>query len=181
MEKTLVIHPDDRSTDFLKPIYENLEGDVNVITDGYYKDSIRVFIDQADRVIMLGHGSPNGLFNVGKFYGCNNGYIVDETMIASLGNKPNNMYIWCNADKFVNRFYLKGFYSGMFISEYGEATYCNTPTNPGDVEKSNDLFSTIIGKNIMLEAKELCDKAKSEYYLSENKVAEYNNQRLYYK
>ena len=33
----------------------------------------------------------------------------------------------------------------------------------------------------MLEAKELCDKAKAEYYLSENKVAEYNNQRLYYK
>jgi hypothetical protein len=102
-------------------------------------------------------------------------------MIASLGNKPNNMFIWCNADKFVNRFHLKGFYSGMFISEYSEATYCNTLTNPGDVEKSNDLFSAIVGRNIMLEAKELCDKAKVEYYLSDNKVAEYNNQRLYYK
>ena len=180
MEKTLVIHPDDRSTDFLKPIYENLEGDVNIVTGGYYKSTIRAFIDQADRIIMLGHGSPGGLFSVGKFYG-SEGYIVDETMVASLGNKPNNMYIWCNADKFVNRFHLKGFYSGMFISEYSEAAYCNTPANPGDVEKSNDLFSAIVGRNIMLEAKELCDKAKLEYYLSENKVAEYNNQRLYYK
>lgn len=180
MEKTLVIHPDDRSTDFLKPIYENLEGDVNVVTGGYYKSTIRAFIDQADRIIMLGHGSPGGLFSVNKFYG-SEGYIIDETMVASLSNKPNNMFIWCNADKFVNRFHLKGFYSGMFISEYSEAAYCNTPTNPGDVEKSNDLFSAIVGKNIMLEAKELCDKAKAEYYLSENKVAEYNNQRLYYK
>ena len=179
--RTLVIHPKDRSTDFLKPIYESIEGDVHVITSLYYKDTVRALIDQSDRIIMLGHGSPAGLFAVGQFEDCSNGMIIDETMVASLGNKPNNMFIWCNADKFVNRFHLKGFYSGMFISEYGEATYCNTPANPGDVEKSNDLFSAIVGRNIMLEAKELCDKAKLEYYLSDNKVAEYNNQRLYYK
>ena len=179
--KTLVIHPSDRSTDFLKPIYESIEGDVTIITEGYYKDSIRTFIEQADRIIMLGHGSPAGLFAVGKFYGCNNGMIIDETMVAALGNKFNNIYVWCNADKFVDRFHLKGFYSGMFISEYGEASYCNTPTNPGDVEHSNDLFSSIVGRNIMLEAKNLRDMAKVNYYLPNNKVAEYNNQRLYYR
>jgi hypothetical protein len=107
--------------------------------------------------------------------------IIDETMVASLGNKPNNIYIWCNADKFVDRFHLKGFYSGMFISEYIEATCCNTQANPGDVERSNDLFSAIVGRNIMLEAKNLRDLAKIEYYLPNNKVAEYNNQRLYYR
>ena len=69
----------------------------------------------------------------------------------------------------------------MFISEYGEALYCNTPTNPGDVEHSNNLFSAIVGRNIMLEAKNLRDMAKVNYYLPNNKVAEYNNQRLYYR
>jgi len=177
---TLVIHPNDRSTDFLKPIYENIEGDVNVITGGYYKDTVRAFIDQADRIILLGHGSFAGLFSVGQFKGCN-GMIIDGTMVASLGNKPNNIYIWCNADKFVNHFYLKGFYSGMFISEYSEANYCDTPTNPGDVEHSNNLFSDIVGKNIMLEAKNLCDVTKTNYYLPNNKIVEYNNQRLYFK
>ena len=178
---TLVIHPNDRSTDFLKPIYENIEGDVNVITGGYYKDTVRAFIDQADRIILLGHGSFAGLFSVGQFEGCN-GMIIDETMIISLGNKPNNMYIWCNADKFVNRSpLLKGFYSGMFISEYTEALFCNTPTKVGDVEYSNDLFSDIVGKNTMLEAKQLCEVVKTRYYIPGNKVAEYNNQRLYFK
>jgi len=178
---TLVIHPSDRSTDFLKPIYESIEGDINVINGGYHKDVVRELISKADRVIMLGHGSPAGLFSVGKFEGCNNSFIIDETMVASLGNKPNNIYVWCNADKFVDRFYLKGFYSGMFISEYSEADYCNTIANPGDVEYSNDLFSAIVGRNITLEAKNLCDIAKVNYYLPNNKVAEYNNQRLYFK
>ena len=102
--RTLVIHPKDRSTDFLKPIYESIEGDVHVITGLYYKDTVRALIDQSDRIIMLGHGSPAGLFAVGQFEDCSNGMIIDETMIASLGNKPNNIYVWCNADKFVNRF-----------------------------------------------------------------------------
>ena len=179
--RTLVIHPKDRSTDFLKPIYESIKGDVHVITSLYYKDTVRALIDQSDRIIMLGHGSPAGLFAVGQFEDCSNGMIIDETMVASLGNKPNNIYVWCNADKFVNRFHLKGFYSGMFISEYGEASYCNTVANPGDVEHSNNLFSAIVGRNIMLEAKNLRDMAKIEYYLPNNKVAEYNNQRLYYR
>lgn len=178
---TLVIHPSDRSTDFLTPIYESIEGNITVLSGDWPKDEVRELIEQSDRVIMLGHGSPFGLFSVGQFPS-NNGYIIDESMVEALSNKPNNIYVWCNADRFVNRFpSLKGFYSGMFISEYGEASYCNTPTNPGDVEKSNDLFSAIVGKNIMLEAKQLCEVAKAEYYLSNNKVAEYNNQRLYSK
>ena len=176
----LIIHPTDRSTDFLKPIYANIT-DATILNSGVGKGQVAKLISEHDRIIMLGHGSPAGLFAVGQFEDCSNGMIIDETMVASLGNKPNNIYVWCNADKFVNRFHLKGFYSGMFISEYGEASYCNTVANPGDVEHSNDLFSAIVGRNIMLEAKNLRDMAKIEYYLPNNKVAEYNNQRLYYR
>jgi len=178
---TLVIHPNDRSTDFLKPIYKSIEGNITVLSGGYSKDIVRELINQSDRVIMLGHGSPMGLFAVGQFKDCSNGMIIDESMVKVLSNKPNNIYVWCNADKFVNRFPLKGLYSGMFISEYSEAAYCNTVANPGDVERSNDLFSAIVGKNIMLEVKNLRDMAKVNYYLPNNKVAEYNNQRLYSK
>lgn len=176
--KTLVIHPSDSTTEFLKPIYSGIEGAV-VLRGNQTKDEVRQMIEESDRVIMLGHGSPGGLFSVGRFQQCTNGMIIDESMVAALGNKPNNIYVWCNADKFVDRFHLKGFYSGMFISEYSEAFYCNTPTKPGDVESSNDLFAEIVGKNIMLEAKNLRDMAKVNYYLPNNQVAKYNNQRIY--
>lgn len=186
MEKTLVIHPQDRSTDFLIPIYMDLKSfpdfdDVTIIRGGVEKDYVRQMIEESDRVIMLGHGSPSGLFSVGNFQYCNNGLIIDESMVAALGRKKNNIYIWCNADQFVNRYHLNGFYSGMFISEYGEASYCRVYAAPGEVEKSNDLFAAVVGKNILNEAKELCFKAKMNYYIQDSEVNYYNNERLYWR
>jgi hypothetical protein len=178
--KTLVIHPSDPSTDFLKPIYANLAGEVLVLNRGKTKDEVRELINQHDRIIMLGHGIPQGLLSIGQF-DTKNGLIIDETMIAALGTKRNNVYIWCNADRFVKHYYLKGFYSGMFISEYSEAVYCRVPTFAGEVEQSNDMFAKIVGENIEMEAKNLCDITKINYYITESKVTKYNNDRLYWK
>ena len=181
MEKTLVIHPDDRSTDFLKPIYSGIKGKM-VVTGGHYgKNTIRKLIEISDRVIMLGHGSPYGLFSVGRFSDCTNGYIVDNTMIEALEYKLNNIYIWCHANQFVERHKLNGFYSGMFISEYGEANACGVGTYEGEIEQSNDLFSEIVGKNINTDSQLLCEIAKQEYYIHDSKVNEYNNTRLNWK
>ena len=109
MEKTLVIHPYDSSTEFLKPIYSGLESAV-VLRGTYTKDYVRQMIEESDRVIMLGHGAPSGLFSVGKFQYCNNGMIIDESMVAALSGKKKHVYIWCNADQFVNRYHLNCFY-----------------------------------------------------------------------
>ena len=179
--KTLIIHPADESTDFLKPIYANVTGDVTIVTGGYTKDEVRQMILEADRVMMMGHGSPNGLFSVGQFGDTKNGMIIDATMLTALARKPNNVYIWCNADRFVEYFHLNGFYSGMFVSEYGEAVWCKVPTVIGDVEVSNDLFAEIVGKNIMMEAKNIHDNTKLLYHIEGNKVAKYNNERLYWR
>jgi len=177
MEKTLVIHPYDPSTHFLRPIYSEMMA--TVITGGQWnKNTIRELIEQSDRVIMLGHGSPSGLFSMGKFSDCNNGFIIDSTMVGALSNKPNNVYIWCHANQFVERHELNGFYSGMFISEYGEAHYCGVNTYMGEVEQSNDLFAEVVGQNINLESSLLCEVAKQEYYLSHSEVNKYNNTRL---
>ena len=66
MNKILIIHPDDRSTDFLKPIYANVENPT-LITGGCTKTQIKELIESHDQVIMLGHGSPGGLFSMGQF------------------------------------------------------------------------------------------------------------------
>jgi hypothetical protein len=178
MIKTLVIHPDDRSTDFLKPIYQHLD-DATILTGGKTKDEVRELIEQHDQVIMLGHGSLSGLFSCGNFG--SSAMIIDYSMVAALGNKKNNIYIWCNADQFVNMYYLKGFYTGMFISEYGEAVYCKVPTFIDEVEQSNTLFANIVGQSILMEAKNIQANTKLLYHIPHSEVNKYNNERLYWR
>jgi hypothetical protein len=178
MIKTLVIHPDDRSTDFLKPIYQHLD-DATILTGGKTKDEVRKLIEQHDQIIMLGHGSLSGLFSCGNFG--SSAMIIDYSMVAALGNKKNNIYIWCNADQFVNMYYLKGFYTGMFISEYGEAEYCKVPTFIDEVEQSNTLFANIVGQSILMEAKNIQANTKLLYHIPHSEVNKYNNERLYWR
>ena len=56
----LVIHPDDRSTDFLKPSYADLDATVLTQRDEFY--NLAETMKRHNRIIMMGHGSPNGLF-----------------------------------------------------------------------------------------------------------------------
>jgi len=176
---TLVIHPEDPTTDFLKPIYSNIENAI-VLRKDYTKDQVRQMIEDSNRIIMLGHGSPDGLFSVGRFDGCVNGYLIDETMVAALGGKKNNIYIWCDANQFVEKYHLRGFYSGMFISEYYEANYYRVyaDRNKKEIEQSNALFAEVVGKNILRESENLYLMAKSNYYIHNSEVSFYNNERL---
>jgi hypothetical protein len=107
--------------------------------------------------------------------------IIDHSMVAALGSKKNNIYIWCNADRFVNMYYLKGFYTGMFISEYSEASYCEVPTFIDEVEQSNALFASIVGYSVLMEAKNIQANTKLLYHIKNSGVSKYNNDRLYYR
>jgi hypothetical protein len=103
-------------------------------------------------------------------------------MIPYLKQKENNVYIWCNADKFVDVFGLKGFYSGMFISEVGESNYCGLPGMSQEiVDESNYGFCNIIAKHINEDKELIHENVKKEYGLiaETNPVAFYNNNRLY--
>lgn len=176
---TLVIHPDDRSTDFLKPIYENIKA--TVINGGVSKHDVLKMILENDRIIMMGHGSPWGLFSIGRFPG-SNGYIIDNDMVYALLQKKENIFIWCNADQFVKRHQLKGFYSGMFISEVGEADVCGLPDTPQEtVNESNDSFAQLLGEVANLSVRDAYKHVSSKYKLlaENNPVANYNSQRLY--
>jgi len=177
--KNLIIHPADASTDFLKPIYANIS-DAIILNGGATKDQVKELMVQHDRIIMLGHGSPFGLFSVGQFAG-NNGYIVDSTMVDVLKN-VECISIWCNADQFMNRNELYGFYSGMFISEVGEAYYCGIPgTLQETVNTSNHYFAQLLGEVINEPLSVIHEHVKENYGLltEDNPVALYNHNRLY--
>jgi hypothetical protein len=179
--KTLIIHPDDRSTDFLKPIYENVT-DATVVTGGLTKSEVNQLIEQHDRIYMMGHGSPSGLFAVGKFSEHRSycSYIIGNDIVELLRNKEC-IYIWCNADQFVTKHNLKGLYSGMFISEVGEAHYCGLPNTPQSiVDTSNDSFARWMGENANMALNEIYHNTMDNYEVlaMDNPVADYNAQRL---
>jgi hypothetical protein len=178
--KTLIVHPEDYSTKFLDIVYAPIENKT-LVTGGVSKTELMTLIQEHDRVMMMGHGSPGGLFSVGKFK--NTGaYIIDQSMVPYLKSKKDNVFIWCNADRFVETFDLKGFYSGMFISETGEATYCGLPgTKQEVVDESNFGFCNIIAKYIKEETNAIHENVKKEYGLiaENNPVALYNHNRLY--
>lgn len=179
--KTLIIHPKDSSTGFLDIVYEPIV-DKTIITGGISKLEVHELIESHDRVMMMGHGSPYGLFSVGQFYGLGGSYIIDIETIPLLKQKENSVFIWCNADEFVNRYQLKGFYSGMFISEVGEANYCGLPGTSQDmVDESNYGFCHIISKYINEPTNVIHENVISEYGViaENNSVALYNKIRLY--
>ena len=177
--RTLIIHPTDRTTDFLTPIYENIP-DKFVINGGVSKNDLKEVIPLFDRVIMCGHGTPKGLLSVGQF-DTQFGYIIDETFIDVLSEKTENIYIWCNADQFVRKHNLKGFYSGMFVSEVGESIYCGIPSPQDIVTESNDTFSNILSKYINNNVSVIHKEVKKEYgeFSLSNPIGYYNNKRLY--
>lgn len=162
--KILVIHPKDSSTDFLSEIYNNNKFWKIVSSDlpsGYVTEQIKMH----DRIIMLGHGTSDGLLGFGR-------YVIDKTFARLLRSKEC-VCIWCNADIFVKNYGLNGFYTGMIISELEEAMYCGVESDLKDIEESNKLFASSIRDSFDSEV------VKSVYKSNINEVIMYNNQRIY--
>jgi hypothetical protein len=178
---TLVIHPKDKTTTFLERIYQNLPNKT-VVTEGLRRSDILRMIRTHDRVIMLGHGSPRGLLNTGQFPDCT--YVIDSQMVSMLSQKENNVFIWCHADEFVDRYNLKGFYSGMFVSEVGEARYERIPEPTQlQVDESNGWFSNVLGNCINRNTEQIFETVIEGYgdLTSTNKIALLNHSRLYFR
>lgn len=180
--KTLIIHPKDPSTAFLKGIYQNIP-DKTVITGGINKSQLLEYIEGHDRLIFCGHGSPLGLFSVGEFPD-SYPYIIDSSCVKYLKNKLNNLYIWCNADQYLHSHGIQGLCTGMFISEISEALYYNFPDTEDlerVLEESNYRFSSIIGKFIDEPMNILYKNLMNEYgeLAKTNLIAAFNFKRLF--
>jgi hypothetical protein len=166
---TLVIHPEDPTTDFLKKVYRNKN--YNVIDDPFIdSSSLEDYILEHKRIIALGHGCDSGLF--GAF-----GMIIDSSLVPILKEK-DLICIWCNADRFMLNNDLRGLYSGMFISEVNEARMYNIETDQDTVSRSNDLFSELLGKYLDSEGDVLA-QLNREYHIENDPIITFNRNRLY--
>ena len=165
--KTLVIHPKDSTTDFLSEIYSGK--DWTVINTNTSKKALKEQIKTHDRIVMLGHGTEKGLLGFNKF-------VIDSTWVYLLREKIC-VCIWCNADVFVKKYGLKGFYTGMIISEYEEAIMYCLPTNSHWIAESNTDFALAIKNSI--DEENMLEKAKM-LYEGNSAVVEFNRSNLYY-
>ena len=113
----IVVHIDNNSPDaaILTRIYDGLDN----ITVCYNRSKSNIKrllrITSNEPVMLLGHGSPGGLLNIGQ-----NGFAVGSEHVQWLRNRPV-IGIFCYASEFADRYNLHGFFTSMFISNMEEA------------------------------------------------------------
>lgn len=165
----LIIHPYDRSTEFLCPIYKGL--DCEVIKNGLIaKVTLRRKIMLADKVVFLGHGTEKGLLRTP----IDGSYLVDSSFAQALRGKEC-VYVWCHADKFVQKYGLSGFATGMFISEPNEALVYGVPFSMESIQESNNAFAASLGVTKSKEG--ILEGVKN--YPANSSVAAFNKQKFY--
>ncbi len=164
---TLVIHMDDRSTDFLKAIYEG-KG-YPVISKAVSREELAEAIRAHVRVFMLGHGSPSGLFA--------HNFLIGETFGPLLAEKKDGLYIWCNADAYAVRHKLSGLVSGMFISEVAEAAMFGIKASQQQVDESNAAFSRTVRQ--ILDTGGAYSTVRQCYTHESCQIVKFNSERLY--
>ena len=113
----IVIHIDNGTPDaaILSSIYEGLDN--IILCYNRSKSNIKriLRITGNEPVMLLGHGTPQGLLNVSQ-----NGFAVGSEHIEWLRNRPV-IGIFCYASDFADRYGLHGFFTSMFISNMEEA------------------------------------------------------------
>ncbi len=103
----------------LKKVYEGLDN-VTLFDSWKQRKEILKAIAEAPReepILLLGHGCPYGLYDLRY------GLVLNDCDAELLKDRPNLVGIWCYASSYAEAHGLKGFFSGMFISEGREADY----------------------------------------------------------
>lgn len=172
--KTLIIHPKDKTTEFLSEVYRDMNN-YTLIQEGYTLPELKTLIESHDRVIMMGHGTSIGLFDFKTFK-----YAVDKSFVDVLRTKANSVYIWCNADEFVKEHDLKGFYTGMIISEKEEARAFNVTYTSDNLNESNQKFTLSVKEGIDKSPELMAETIKNMYNNSDNDIMSFNRNNIYY-
>jgi len=174
-EKILIFHPKDPTTDVLCQIYRDINA--TVIRNRISKSKLKKLMKEADRIIMMGHGTHLGTGYVDK------GFIdstINSDMVYLLREKKENVFIWCNANIFVEKYNLQGFCTGMFISEVEEAEFFKVDATEKEIEDSNNKFAKIITENILESGEKILEAVLNAYPDSESNVIKYNSERMFY-
>ena len=140
----IVIHIDSqKDTSFLKETYKGISN--LILLYNPTKDEVNKTLkdNPTEDVMMLGHGSPSGLFSHDW-----RGSVIDYTN-AHLLKGRNCIGIWCWAKKFAKMYGLKGYFTSMFISNAGEARAYGYSATDEEVFEEVEFFSKAINTLII--------------------------------
>ncbi len=169
MKKTLIIHPADPTTDFLKIIYQ--DRGFTEETQNFDPNHLTQLIQNHDRIVMLGHGYHHGLLNFMQ-------PIIDESFVPLLKQKEL-VGIWCFAKAFFDHHGLSGFHTDMFISETMEAFVMGVKDSHESIEESNAVFAKAVRSNLFHP--ECLDRVRTTYNKLDSPVSRFNGVRLHYR
>ncbi len=144
----IVIHPVDPTTDFLKPLYCFRE-DIELYTQSHSNAEIRRVLNHkvypGEMIMMLGHGCEYGLLANSRHDIRFDRLIVNADHVQFLRNK-NCIGIWCNADRFAEKYGLHGLFTGMIISEIEEAVLYNIKVTEEEIVEENERLVKLTGE-----------------------------------
>lgn len=171
----IVIHPTDPSTRMLGLLYKDLPG-VTIFDSWKQRSEILEAISTAPQdepILLLGHGSPGGLLDMRY------GYVIRDEDAPLLRDRPNLVGIWCYASDYASKHGLKGFFSGMFISEPPEAWMNDVEATDEEVDEKVWDFSRRFGEMIHagLPLEQIAAELSDPRHIT-SPLTEYNYSRL---
>lgn len=137
----IVVHPFDASTRMLCELYKGIE-DVTLFDSWRQREEMLTAIADAPKdepILLLGHGCHSGLLDMRY------GLIIRDSDAEILKDRPNLVGIWCYASSYAYTHGLKGFFSGMFISESPEAYANGVDASEKEIDDKAWDFSTRFG------------------------------------
>lgn len=175
--KTLVVHPYDESTLELEKVYAGKPVDVLHREDLSRRDvETALFTGHYDRVILLGHGTEYGLYNMrtGK-------YVFDIGTFRNnvMPRKMEVVAVWCHA----NIFFIDAdnlgnvFYTGMFVSEPKEAVQYGLNATEKEIAAQFRKFSRILNTAAFMPMDEIRPYVEKKY-TGKDEVTRFNRECL---
>ena len=159
MKKTLVIHPNDRTTDMLKYVYKDHPEYTICRDNGITRNELKELIVGHDKIVMLGHGLPNGLIGSNR-----RTFLIDDGF-ASILKEKETVSVWCFSDEYFRNHSMPGFHTGMIISEVLEEYMMlgDEVLNQQEMLENFKKLSICLGKCIDMSAQEMKDYMLENY------------------
>ena len=181
----LVIHPKDRTTAFLSALYDGADN-ADVINENISRADLnhRLYhTSKCERILLLGHGSDQGLFwRKDDTEPGFDGIVLGHPHSYHLRNHGSNIVaVFCNADKFARTEHLHGLFTGMIISELSEAEEFGIETTEEELASENRKFVERL-RSLLEGNVSLCDipQRMLEMDDSHSPLTEFNYRRIYF-
>lgn len=136
----VVIHANDLSTKVLSLLYFSRNDVTELISEANTNAEVMNALRSDNYILMLGHGNQYGLFSKPNKKGVYDRFLITDRHVQFLRGKVC-IGLWCYANRFAEKYGLRGLFSGMIISELQEAKENNIVTTKEEIDVQMESFT----------------------------------------